>query len=130
MRRYPLRASEKPDKPQFHEWGLVAGLYLAEGLAIAIPFLAYRAEGKTTLVEFLLSRPGLMCGGALVALVGTVAYVVQQCRAGIRSGSNQWAFGLAMNLTVVVILVIVAEIGLRVWSVKSNTEERVAGSGT
>ncbi len=106
---------------------LVPSLYLAEFTAIGILLLAYRAQGKGSTVEFLVSRPGILCIGAAVILLGALGVVVQQCRVGLRSGSKQWIFALVMNAVVVLGLLGTGEIALRILAFETNTEVRIAG---
>lgn len=108
-------------------WRLVAALYVAEALAVAILLSAYRLEGKAGVGDFLTSRPGMVCLGAGVGLLVTLSFIIRQCRAGVKSGSKQWLFGLAMNGAAMAGLLSTGEFTLRMMSVESNTEERIAG---
>lgn len=113
--------------PSVRGQGLVAALYLLEVLSVFVVLMVYRAGGKSSLGDFLISRPGLLCIGAGVVGCLTLLFIVWRCVEGAKSGSRQWLLGVAMNVLVVGGLVLVGEVGLRLASVQSNTQETIAG---
>ncbi|BCA54123.1 hypothetical protein W02_12630 [Nitrospira sp. KM1] len=104
-----------------------AALYMAEVLGIAILMLAYRAEGKAGIGEFLSSRPGMLALVASLALCLALVFIVRSCTSASKNDRRECLFAISMNLAVVTVIVITSEILLRILVVESTTEERIGG---
>ncbi len=108
-------------------WGVTAALYAAEGLLVGLIILAYRAEGKAGIGEFLRSRPGVLVILGSLALGALLVWAARECRRLARGGSKRWIFPVVMNGFVVLLVAVTGEVGLRLFTVHLNSEDQIAG---
>ncbi len=106
---------------------LSPALLVAEVAAAIGLMLAYRSSGKSGGMEFLLSRPGLLCLGMGGVLLLALGLVVQQIRQGLAGKDRQWILALAMNAVLVMAVLVGGELVVRMLAVETNTEARIGG---
>ncbi|CAI4030556.1 hypothetical protein DNFV4_00984 [Nitrospira tepida] len=109
------------------EWVITAGLYLIEVFVVILVMSLYRAEGKSSLFLFLVSRPGLVSLMLAFVIGALIILVIRQCRHAARAGSRKWILAIAMNVVVVVTVLLVSEVSLRILAVPNNLGENLGG---
>lgn len=98
----------------------LGSLYLSQLCALLVVIALYRLAYKTDVLEFLFSRPGILCLAGTLGLVASSVVIVHKFRQSRHSGSRQLIQTLVMNLLVILFLVAVGEGTLRLISVQTK----------
>ena len=121
-----MRASSQTyDGPIQREWLATGGLYILEGLVVLVLFSFYRASGKEHVAGSLMSFWGLVFVSALIGVVVLTFVIGRSCYQQWQAGSREWLLGLAMNVLVVGLLILVAEVALRYATVHGTFDEKL-----
>ena len=121
-----MRASSQTDDGQIQrEWLATGGLYVLEGLVVLALFSFWRVSAKEHIVGSLMSVWGMVLVGTLVGMAVLAFVIGRSCYQQWQAGSRKWLLGLAMNVLVVGLVVLVAEVALRQATVRGAFDEKL-----
>lgn len=98
---------------------LLGALYLGEVCIALVVLTLYRLESHGDVLAFLSSRPGLLCAAGVLGLVVSVGVILYQFQKHRLAEGKQFIKIGMMNLVVVILTVVPAELALRILSVHS-----------
>src|SRR5262245_23368615 len=113
-----------PNPPHTKDLLLLAALFLEE-LSITVMAMAIYMKGDRPFAVFLSSKPGAVFLATVAFSLIAGAIIIHQYLASSRSLSSHFSWIVIMNLVIVMLLLITAEIAIRLSSHSSEEGERL-----
>jgi hypothetical protein len=97
----------------------LGAMFLGEVCIALVVLTLYRLESHGDVIAFLSSRPGLLCAAGVLGFVVSVGVILYQFQKHRLAEGKQFIKIGMMNLVVVILTVVPAELALRIFSIHS-----------